>query len=64
MLYEYAVYPSDLQRPVKKLSPQPTIHPTARLVQCRLGEWTDIGPHCTLVESVIDDYSYLAGDAR
>ena len=64
MLYEYTLHPANLDRTPKRLTPQPTIHATSRLVHCKLGEWTDIGANCMLVESVVDDYSYLAGDAQ
>ena len=64
MLYEYALHPANLDRTPRRLTPQPTIHSTSRLVQCMLGEWTDIGPNCSIVESTVDDYSYFAGDAQ
>ena len=64
MLYDYALYPEDLQRSPKRLNERPTIHPSARLFQCKVGQWTDIGANCILMESTLDDYSYLAGDAQ
>lgn len=64
MLYDYAIYPEDLKRAPKKLSERPTIHPTSRLFQSKVGGWTDIGPNSVLMESTLDDYSYLAGDAQ
>ncbi len=50
--------------PAKRLSELPTIHPTSRIVECHIGAWTDIGPNCSLAESTLGDYSYLAGDAQ
>lgn len=64
MLYNYARFPEDLSRSTKRLSERPTIHPSARLLQCKVGQWTDIGANCMLMESTLDDYSYLAGDAQ
>ncbi len=46
----------------KQLGERPHIHPTARIRQCYLGNWTDVGPNCALLESSLGDYSYLAGD--
>jgi phosphonate metabolism protein (transferase hexapeptide repeat family) len=64
MLYPIHTFPEDAPHAQKTLSERPTIHPTARLHQCQIGAWTDIGPNCTLVETTMDDYSYLAGDAQ
>lgn len=56
--------PPDVREPhSKQLSGSPYLHPTAKVRECRLGAWTDIGPNCHLLESAIDDYSYLAGEA-
>ncbi len=44
----------------KQLSEKPSIHPTARIRKTYLGSYTDVGPGCTLSESSMDDYSYLA----
>lgn len=49
-------------RPPKILSEKPTIHPTAKVSKSYLGAYTDVGPRCSLSESSMDDYSYLAGD--
>jgi phosphonate metabolism protein (transferase hexapeptide repeat family) len=56
--------PEPTPRSPKRLSDNPTIHPSARLRDCMLGAWTDIGPNCTLMEMTLGDYSYLAGDAQ
>jgi phosphonate metabolism protein (transferase hexapeptide repeat family) len=34
------------------------------VIDSQIGSWTDIGPHCAIVETVFDDYSYVAGDAQ
>ena len=45
----------------KTLSEKPSLHPSAKLRKCHLGAYTDVGPHCTLSETSMNDYSYLAG---
>ncbi|MEI8307891.1 MAG: DapH/DapD/GlmU-related protein [Chloroflexales bacterium] len=44
------------------LGPTPSIHPTAIITDCRIGAWTEIGPHTHMTESEFGDYSYCAGD--
>lgn len=44
---------------MKQLSETPTIHPTARVVDCQLGAWTDVGEMVTMRESSMGDYSYI-----
>lgn len=62
-MHYIAVYPQpDQAEQDKKLSPLPTIHPTARIHECRLGTWTEIGPHTIMAETVFGDYSYADGD--
>lgn len=46
----------------KALSERPTIHPTARLRDCQVGAWTEIGPRTHMAETSFGDYSYCAGD--
>lgn len=48
----------------KRLGPEPAVHDSAQLRESRLGAWTDIGAHCSITESVIGDYSYMAGDVQ
>lgn len=48
---------------IKILSPEPHVHPKAHVLNCRLGEWTDIGPNCLLEETILGDYSYMDGDS-
>jgi phosphonate metabolism protein (transferase hexapeptide repeat family) len=44
---------------MKKLSEAPTVHPTAYLEKSQLGAWTEVGEKCQIVESTLDDYSYI-----
>jgi hypothetical protein len=46
----------------RTLSEAPTIHPTARLRDCLVGAWTEIGPNTQMAETSFGDYSYCAGD--
>ena len=55
-------FPSSFEVPGKQLGLAPYIHPTAKIRESHLGAWTDIGPHCNLLETTLDDYSYLAGE--
>jgi len=66
VLHNIDVYPEDLglSSQPKLLSEKPTIHPSSRILHSQIGSWTEIGPNSTVVESVIDDYSYAAGDAH
>lgn len=61
MLHAIEYFPAELreQHP-KTLNEAPTIHPTARIVRCQIGGWTEIGPHTTLAETQFDEYSYIA----
>jgi phosphonate metabolism protein (transferase hexapeptide repeat family) len=44
-----------------RLSPQPTIHPTASVEKSDLGQWTEVGPGWSVLESTLGDYTYAAG---
>lgn len=44
---------------MKTLSPSPTIHPTARLIRCRLGAWTEVAEGVVMHETSLGDYSYI-----
>jgi len=44
-----------------QLGEKPCVHETATVIKSRLGAWTEIGPFAEIVESVIGDYSYVAG---
>ncbi len=43
---------------MKKLSPNPTIHPTANVVDSQLGAWTELLEGVTMLETNFGDYSY------
>lgn len=43
---------------MKKLSEAPTVHPSARLRDSRLGRWTEVGEGVRLLETELGDYSY------
>jgi phosphonate metabolism protein (transferase hexapeptide repeat family) len=46
------------------LSVQPTIDPTAKLHDTRLGAYCEVGARTILHEVVMDDYSYVVNDAQ
>lgn len=48
---------------VKQLGIEPCVHPTAKVVDCRLGQWTEVGERAQLVECEIGDYSYVCNDS-
>lgn len=41
------------------LGPDPAIHPTARITDSRLGDWTDVRREVRMSASEIGDYTYL-----
>jgi len=49
-------------KPKARLSERPTLSDSAVVVDSRLGAYTAVGPGCSVRESSMDDYSYLAGD--
>lgn len=57
-------YPPDIRQQYakKKLSEEPHIHPTCRVVDSHIGAYTELAKNTTLVESTFGDYSYTAGD--
>jgi len=44
------------------LNEEPTIDPTAEIVDSKLGVYTAVGPRCSLLESSLGDYSHLVSD--
>jgi phosphonate metabolism protein (transferase hexapeptide repeat family) len=46
----------------KRLGRAPTVHPTARVADCRLGAWTEVGPRTRLTETELGDYAYVVND--
>lgn len=45
-----------------KLSPEPSVHLTSRIINSYAGDWTSIGPNNLIIESKIGDYSYTMDD--
>jgi phosphonate metabolism protein (transferase hexapeptide repeat family) len=48
----------------KMLSVEPTIDPTAKLRDVRLGAYCEVGARTMLLEVAMDDYSYVVNDAQ
>jgi phosphonate metabolism protein (transferase hexapeptide repeat family) len=48
----------------KKLSVDPTVDPTAKLKDVRLGAYCEVGARTILNEVTMDDYSYVVNDAQ
>jgi phosphonate metabolism protein (transferase hexapeptide repeat family) len=48
----------------KMLSVEPTIDPTAKLHDSRLGAYCEVGARTILQEVTLDDYSYVVNDAQ
>lgn len=42
-----------------RLSPEPTVHPTAKVRNSTLGEWTELAEGVHFVDSSLGDYSYV-----
>ena len=50
--------------PGKTLSVEPTIDPTAKLQDTRLGAYCEVGARTILLEVAMSDYSYVVNDAQ
>ncbi len=48
----------------KKLSVEPTVDPSAKLNDVKLGAYTEVGARTILQEVAMDDYSYVVNDAQ
>ena len=48
----------------KMLSVEPTVDPSAKLHDTRLGAYCEVGARTILHEVVMDDYSYVVNDAQ
>ncbi|AXC49458.1 chloramphenicol acetyltransferase [Paracoccus suum] len=44
---------------MKTLNEAPNVHPTASVVDCQLGRWTEIYAHVSMREVEFGDYSYI-----
>lgn len=63
MLHDIEFFPEDLRdTPPMVLSEKPTIHPSCRLKNCKVGSWTKLGANTSMNEVYFDDYSYTAGN--
>ncbi len=47
---------------MKRLSERPLIHEAARVTCCRLGRYTEVGARTSLLETTLDDYSYIVNN--
>ena len=47
-----------------KLGETPLIDPAARVTDCRLGRYTEVGARTKLTETAMDDYSYIDRDSE
>ncbi len=61
-LTHYPIYPHGASIPHKTFGVEPYIHEGVRMLDSYLGAYTEIGANSLLIESRLDDYSYLAGD--
>jgi len=48
----------------KNLSTEPTVDPTAKLHETRLGTYCEVGARTILLDVVMGDYSYVVNDAQ
>jgi phosphonate metabolism protein (transferase hexapeptide repeat family) len=48
----------------KMLSVEPTIDPSAKLLDARLGAYCEVGARTALLDVTMDDYSYVVNDAQ
>jgi phosphonate metabolism protein (transferase hexapeptide repeat family) len=46
----------------ERLGETAAVDPTAKVRDSRLGRYTEVGPRTALVETAMDDYSYIMGD--
>lgn len=47
-----------------RLSIEPLVHPTAVVLQSRLGRYTEVAERCALSEVELGDYSYMMGECE
>lgn len=62
MFHHVSLFKTEQHLDAPHLGEQPSIHPTAIIVNCFLGEWTAIGPQSHIEETLFDDYSYTDSD--
>lgn len=49
---------------MKQLSEAPTIDDSALVQDCKLGKWTEVGARTKMIETTMDDYSYVVNDGE
>jgi phosphonate metabolism protein (transferase hexapeptide repeat family) len=49
---------------MSRLTPEPSVHATARVTRSQLGAYTEVGAHSVLTEVTMDDYSYVTQGAQ
>ena len=52
------------QLPSTRLSETPLVHPTAEVVGCSIGRYTEIAERCVVLETTLGDYSYMMQDTQ
>lgn len=53
-----------INTPIKTLSWKPTVDPSAKVIDSHLGAWTEVGERTQIIESTIEDYSYVIDDSH
>ncbi|GEM99316.1 hypothetical protein MRA01_38560 [Methylobacterium radiotolerans] len=48
----------------RPLGLEPALDPSARVVDSRLGRYTEVGARTRLTETILDDYSYIGEDGE
>ena len=48
---------------MKKLGEKPVVDASAKVTSCELGRYTEVGPRSMLLETHLDDYSYVVNDS-
>jgi phosphonate metabolism protein (transferase hexapeptide repeat family) len=49
------------QARISRLTQTPTIHPSACIVNSHIGKWSEVGGGWSILESILDDYTYASG---
>ena len=47
-----------------QLGPTPTLHAMAQVERSTLGRYTEVGARTSLIETTMDDYSYISPDGE
>lgn len=64
MLYHIKQFPEDLFKRPERNEFNQLIDPTCRIINSYIGQYVDLFANTTLIDSSIDDYSYIAGNAQ